>query len=242
MNRRDIKQTIKYQVEVSPVREMTLLASADLAFWQERITDEDLRVTNVDGQAQFMVSACELKFMGVKSRELSFSVAVSREASGSPLEGYYLVQAFNSVRFFAFCERMFFSTPYDHADVQVEEQLPAGIRLSHRQQRPFSATMSTAKDGTDRVALTDSDDGWAGPIFLPRRKVRAGDPGKLFFGKLVGRTQTYAFDGADKLTISPSTRWPIFQWLLDSGLTGREWIIREQATHGKSKTIRRDAV
>jgi len=46
----------------------------------------------------------------------------------------------------------------------------------------------------------------------------------------------------DALSIMPSQDAGIFRALLDSGFTGEEWIVREDATHGKSKSYARSAL
>ncbi len=53
-----------------------------------------------------------------------FSVLVSTSEEGAGGGGAYLVSAFNSCRFFAFCERAFFSTPYHHGDARISASLP----------------------------------------------------------------------------------------------------------------------
>src|SRR5690348_9916827 len=104
--------SVKWAAQVAHVREVSLLGTADLAFWKDRLLKEDLQPAESDGQAQLLIIAANLKYMGIRFRELSFSVLVSRLEAGVQQDAAYLVRAFNSSRPFAFCERVFFSTPY----------------------------------------------------------------------------------------------------------------------------------
>src|SRR5947209_20045135 len=97
--------TVKYVADLAHVREVSLFGTADLAFWQDRLRFEGLIPTESDGHAQLWVVAADAKFMGVRFRELSFSVLASRHEAGASQDGAFLVRAFNSCRLFAFSER-----------------------------------------------------------------------------------------------------------------------------------------
>ena len=74
---------MKYVAELAHVREVSLLGSADLGFWAERLRGEGLTPVEHAGRARVLVVACDSKFFGVRFRELSFSVFVRRpNASG----------------------------------------------------------------------------------------------------------------------------------------------------------------
>jgi hypothetical protein len=77
---------------------------------------------------------------------------------------------------------------------------------------------------------------WEGPVFLPRDGRGNAAKGRFFFAKLKGQTTAYPFARTDALSIMPSQEAGIFRALLDSGFIGEEWLVREDATHGKSKT------
>lgn len=226
---------MKYVAQLTQVREVTLRGAADLTFWTKQLQKEDLHPTRVDGQAQILLSAVDSRFMGVPFRELSISVFVSRREDGAQHEGFYLVHAFNSSRFFAFVERTFFHTPYHHAGIQVDSRLPASFQVSKAEGVILRAEMSAA---SGKASLRSAEECWQGPIFLPSRK----SAGKMFFAKLSGYTQTYAFSSADGVTLKPSQDHPIVQSLIESRFVGKEWIIRGDATHAKSKTVARAAI
>ena len=107
------------------MREVSLLGAADLAFWNDRLAREDLAPAERDGKAQVLVISAEGKFRGFRFRELSFSVLVAPPDARVGRDAVYLLRAFNSRRFFAFCERFFFSTPYYPGDVRVSASVPA---------------------------------------------------------------------------------------------------------------------
>jgi hypothetical protein len=130
---------IKWTAELAGVREVSLLGSADLDFWKRRLEIEGLEPAERDGHAQILVIAADLKFMGIRFRELSFSVLVSPPASGDWRNAAYLLGAISSFRFFAFCERLLFSTPYQHGDVSVSAALPVSIHAGRKDATLFRA-------------------------------------------------------------------------------------------------------
>lgn len=229
---------VKYVAELSHVREVSLLGTADLAFWQDRLKDEELVPAERDGRAQILIIAADSKYLGIRFREVSFSVLVS-EHRGSWTDGAYLVQAFNSCRFFAFCERAFFATPYRHGDVRVSASDPASVQLARGGEVVFRAAMD-AGGAVTREPSRVGEGGWAGPVFLPGGQGGKGGDGRLFFARIRGRTRTYPFlPSRDTVTLTPSPGCEVIQALLDSRFAGREWAVREDATHAKSKTYQR---
>ncbi|HYR28576.1 MAG TPA: hypothetical protein VEU30_08925, partial [Thermoanaerobaculia bacterium] len=101
---------MKYVAKLRGVLDVTLTGTTDLDYWRTRLPMPPLAV---NGRAQAMVIAAAARFRGIRFCELSMSVAVEG--------GAFLLQAFNSVRFFAWSERTFFHTPYAHAPVSVSE-------------------------------------------------------------------------------------------------------------------------
>ncbi len=233
---------MKYDVVVSPVREVSLRGSADLAFWRERLAKEGVFPAEVAGLASLLICAAEARFMGLTFRELSISVFVSRTRSGATRDGAFLVHAFNSNRFFAFVERTLFQTPYHHGRVVVDVELPAKAEVTLAGEAVLRMEMDRGEVAAGRIPLRDELDGFEGPIFLPGAPVGKPIQGRLFFGKLNGSTQVFPFLSSDSLHIRPTANCPVLQWLVDSRFTGEEWSIRRDATHGKSKTTRRTAV
>jgi hypothetical protein len=231
---------VKWAAELAHVREVSLLGTADLAFWNDRLRKEDLVPAERDGRARLLICAADSKYMGVRFRELSFSVLVSRPEGTWP-DAAYLVRAFNSCRLFAFCERVFFSTPYHHGDVRVSAPLPASMHLVQDGNVVFAAEMGAGASGPGRAPAGCGEGRWEGPVFLPETRRRRGRQGNWFVARLRGYTRTYRFlPGTDTVAIRPSPDSAVFQALRDSHFIGEEWIVREDATHAKSKTYNRD--
>jgi hypothetical protein len=235
--------SVKWAAELAHVREVSLLGTADLAYWKEWLLNEELLPAECDGQAQLLIIAADAKYLGVRFRELSFSVLVCRPEQGPSQDAAYLVRAFNSCRFFAFCERLFFSTPYYHGDVRVSPALPASVHLVKKGEVVFGADMGADASGLAREPSRCGEDGWEGPVFLPGSRRGEGRQGKLFVARLRGHTRTYPFlPSTDSVAIRPSPDREVLQALQDSHFVAREWIVREDATHAKSKTYKRSDV
>lgn len=231
---------IKWAAKLDHVREVSVLGTADLAYWKARLRKEDLVPVERDGRAQILIIAADMKFGGVRFRELSFSVLVSGQACGIQQEASYLIRAFSSSRLFAFCERAFFSTPYLHGDVRLPTSLPASIQLLEAGESVFHLAMQADSSVSSREPLRSGDEGLEGAVFLPKRRGGSGRDGKLFFARIQGHTRTYPFLPAkDSLTIRPSSGSDVPQMLIDSQLVAKEWAIRADASHAKSRTYKR---
>ncbi len=235
-----VPAAIKYVADISHVREVSLLGSAGLAFWQGKLRAANLVPCNVEGRARLLLSAPDLKFKGIRFRELSICVLVSRHEDGSSEDGAFLAYAFNSNRFFAFCERTFFSTPYVHANIDVESMLPAAFRVSQRGSVVLHAAMSADSTAATRPPVRTAVEGFKGPVFLPRPVTSRRRSNRFFYAHIDGLTQTYAFDRTrDTFKRHPSADVPVLAWLAESQFVPTEWLIRDDATHGKSKTYTR---
>jgi hypothetical protein len=61
--------------------------------------------------------------------------------------------------------------------------------------------------------------------------------GKFFIAKITGDTRVYPFlRSEDTVLLSPVRGSDVIQALIDSGFACKEWAVREDATHAKSKT------
>jgi hypothetical protein len=227
----------KYIATIDNVREVSLLGSANLDYWQQRLARENLTPAGSHGQAEIHIVAANMTYKGINFTEVSFSVAVSG--------GLLLVQAFSSSRLFAFCERIFFATPYEYAPCRVTTSSPASITIEKSGVAIFQATMNgmsaehVLMPGQSRC---DTSDGWEGPIFLPTRHSTKPARGKLFYGRLRGHTEIIPFVAhRDAVSIAPQNQYGILAALADSHFAAKEWHIRPDATHARSKTYKRSA-
>ncbi|NTU62652.1 MAG: hypothetical protein HGB05_04450 [Chloroflexi bacterium] len=201
----------KFIVEVQHVKEVTLAAEADLAYWQVRLQNERVFPFNQQGKAALVISATELHSMGRRTREVTIGLIVSERPSADTPDALYLMQAFNSLRSFAWIERTFFATPYDLSRIQVDEHVPVKVRLEDRAGLILNLQMKT-----NNAPATLRDEMWQGKIYLPQAE-------KYFVAKLGGRTEDYPFlPDADTLQVFARNEHPVFQWLLESNLVGKE--------------------
>ncbi len=100
--------------------------------------------------------------------------------------------------------------------------------------------MTTTTTIGRRAPIHSGYECWEPTIFLPKRPSKPDAPPKQFFARLSGDTQVYSFlSNHDQITLQPSVAAPILQSLIDSRFTGRQWMIRQNATHARSKTVTR---
>jgi len=236
-------RTIKWAAELVDVEEASVLGVADLAYWKDRLGQSDLVPAEREGKAQILIIAGAGRFAGVRFRELSFSVLVARSGQGPGRGAAYLIQAINSCRLFAFCERTFFSTPYSHGDVRLTGLHPAAIELAQNGRVVFRVQMQKASLAESREPSSCGEDAWEGAIFLPDQHKQDASSRKMFFARIRGYTKRYPFlRDRDLLQIEPSSETSVLQALMDSHFVPAEWVLREKATHAKSKTYKRGEV
>lgn len=204
-------ENAKFVAVVENVKELRLIGTANLDYWNNFLADKPYQPIDKNGFAEIIISATELVWKGFRFNELTITLAIS--------EGVFMLYAFNSNRFFAFCERTFFSTPYYFGEVGLDENLPCRMSLENL----FAAKMNNAERLTNEV-----EDNWTGTVFLPHMR---GE--KYFIAKLSGKTKVCPFDESDKITF---TEHSIFDLPRKSEFVGKEWRMRSNAFHAKSKT------
>ena len=226
---------IRYLAEPKHVREVTLTGTTDLGFWSEYLKAEGLAPVRYGDDGQIVVVAAEMVYMGLRFTEVSFSVR-ARLIHRSSGAGMRLLHAFTTSRVFAWCERALFAAPYRHGECCVSVHRPTSVRLEAQGERVLGAEMSSV----DRPAIRSGDESWEVPVFLPPRGT-ANDH-RLFFGRLSGHTVVHPFSTGDHFAIEPSAGGGALRPLADARFHPKEWVVRADATHGKSKTYRRTEV
>ena len=219
---------LAYIATITPVRELILAGTADLAYWRARLAPVGLFPHDGGGRAALTLSAIAGRFRGLPFRE--FSVAVVAGEEDGRADSIYLVGAFNSSRLLAWSERAFFRTPYQPAAIRLSEQPPAGFEVSVAGHVVCAATMSATA-----APLRHESQEWEGRIFLPP----LGERRELFYARLAGATDIYPFDAADALTIHPRPGDDVLRCLVESGFAGQEWRVRAAAVHARSRTYAR---
>lgn len=230
--------SVKYVAQLSHVRELTLHGSADLAYWSRRLSEVGLTPAARDGRAHLAISTCDSKFMGIRFREMVVAVVARPEYGESSQPVYYFVQGFNSNRFFAFVERMRFSTPYVHGQIDMEVEHAPRARLAVG--GCACADLVPAFDEHPRRSAPSRRERhlWEGAIYLPRS--RPGERAKVFYARIAGETAVYPFSAAhDRASFPAADGCPWLRDLVDSDFAGAEWHIRSDAEHARSKTYRR---
>jgi hypothetical protein len=165
-------------------------------------------------------------------------VFARRDDDDGGQNGLFLALAFNSSRLFAVIERANFSTPYCHGRILVDTCLPGSISLCEGPEAAFHAAM--ARDGPVpcREPLRVGVDGWEGPTFLPCDGHSPRASSKWFFAKVGGQTRVYPFLSAgDQVTIGPGRSQDALRRVIESGFSGREWSIRVDARHARTRTF-----
>lgn len=222
----------EYIAVAEHVREVVLAGSASPDFWRDHLRGEGLVPFVVDGRARILVSATELHFGGLHFREVTASVVISRDREGRTEDGAYLLIAFNSSRLLAFCERHFFLTPYVHATIDLEGPSPASLRVTEGECVVLEARSGYPMPSPNRATV----ERFAGPVFLPH----AGRPREVFHARIEGLTRACPFDPAlDAFAVRPTAAAPALASLVDSGFQPTEWLVRDDATHARSRTFER---
>lgn len=222
-------QPIKFAARISNVLEVTVAGYVETAYWQRKLQGYHFQPAGSNGQTPVLISATSARYMGSPFRELSISTAVENLDDLASQPGYFMVQAFNSSAPFAWVERNLFRTPYEHGDLRVQGQPQAEMVLSRRGKTLLAAGMAVGQ----RSPETSLDEDWLLPIFLPGH---AAGTQRYFFARLSGHTQVYPFlSGRDSLDLQAQSI-PGLTWLQESGFTPKEWRIRLNASHAKSKT------
>lgn len=229
-----LPDSIRYVARIAPVREVSLTGSVEATPWRERLRAEGLFPAERAGRVQVLLGGTRSRFKGIPFGELILTIEVRLAEGEGPADGVYLIQAYNTNRFFAWVERTCFATPYRHGHVEVEPVAPARVRGG----RGDGLLVVEMDRQAERAPTWSGEDGWEGPVFLPKRK--PAHPGKFFVAQIRGETQKFPFlPGRDRLDLEPAGE-PALQWLVDSGLSLQEWILRPAAAHAKSKTYARE--
>jgi hypothetical protein len=232
---------VKWAAELNHVREVSLVGFADSLYWQNRLANENLQPTDREGRVPVMIVTAEGKFMGLRFRELSISIVLATSPDAWTLTPCWLAHAFNSNRFFAFCERVLFSAPYEHATVHLEHDFPAAVSVARHGHIVYQAAMKADASPTARVSSREGQESWAGQIILPHTGRRSDQHAKMFLARIEGETHRYPFlADEDTITIQPRSDTDVLRSLLESKFIPHEWVIRTDATHAKSKTYSRD--
>jgi hypothetical protein len=237
-----MSKPIKYVAAIEHVREVTLRGTADYAFWQDCLACYELTPVDRNGRARILIIAASMRYMGIQFTEVTFSVEVVPPGEYQQSDAGFLIHAFNTSRMFAFSERIFFGTPYYHADCRLSTSSPISMEVADADHTTFHATTksSIAADATNRAPTGRAVETWEGPIFLPAKPNSTSQKRYVFFAKLHGIADVHPFrPDLDSISIAPSRNAAVFQNLIDSDFVGEEWSVKTDATHARSRTYPR---
>lgn len=224
---------MKYIAEVFNVREVALVSSTDPAIWDAELRRIGLFPYAPDGRVEVIISATSAQWRGKRFREMAVAVSVCRQERGDRVDGYYLACAFHSSRLFGWIERTMFKTPYYAATVEIDDQSPVSIASSISGTLQVGVAMGEARAQSDEV-----EDDSEVAVFLPPRNPRPSRKRNIMHARLAGTTNVFPFLAAgDAITINPATDYAALRRLADGGIEGREWRVRHNATHARSKTF-----
>jgi hypothetical protein len=216
----------KFVAVVESVKELRLIGNANLDFWNERLSGKPYQALRIGGRAEITIGASALVWKGFRFNELTVSLAVAAKENPFEQIGYLLLHAFNSNRFFAFCERTFFSAPYHFGKTSLRETAPCSMNAVSKERIVLKAEMSAAARET-----IEENERWTGAVFLP---VAKGE--KYFIAELSGVTKICPFVATDRIQLQADAKDDVFARLADSGFKGKEWRVRAEAFHAKSNT------
>lgn len=222
-----------YVAEVRNSRELALFGTADFDFWARKLHPEGLVPIDRDGRAEVMISAVASRWLGVRFSELVMAVVTEALPGEQDAPSFYLAAAYNSSRSFTFIEQRYFQTPYLHGEIDVRlTSDETQLKLRRRTGEKLKAAVGSLGTPPSQV-----DELWEGAIYLPPRS--PGSRNK-FYARLAGLTHVQPFlPGQDHLEIVPAVSSSPLAWLVESGVAGREWHVRSQANHARSKTYPR---
>jgi hypothetical protein len=209
-----------------------LTGAADLRYWKRALGPANLKpVPDANGAAQVWIGAAEMRFQLQRFREVSLAVAA--RVPGEAEEGFYFLHAFNSNRWFAWCERNLFSTPFTWAECRVSVTGPLSIQVGSDGKPFLVAAMSDVPRMPPRVSHAH----WQGRVHLPRRSTHG--PFRFFHALTCGNGDAWDFAPDDHFELNSGDGPLALGSLADSGFTPRQWTRRLDATHGKSRSHRR---
>ena len=216
---------IHYVAKIDRVREVTLAGTVDLEYWVEVLRPEGVAPLEQNGRAEVMITGVDGRFHGLRFQELNVSVGVEPQGPHDMLDRAFLAAGFNSRPLFAWSERVFFSTPYTHGDVEVE-LAPPSLHLTRK-----GLTMLLARKAAVSGPTGTAPD-WNGTLFIP-----SGLHRRFFFARIEGVAHRHPFTTDDELSIDRASA-VVLRQLSESHFQPLEWIVRANACHAKSRTYR----
>lgn len=233
---------VRYVAVVRGSRELGLVGHVDPDWWRRRLAPEGLVPFAPHGPLEVTVAAVASRWVGVSFGEAMIGLPVAaRDGTAAP-DGLFLPAGFNSSRVFAWFERHWFRTPYEHAAVAVDGASPTGFAVVQQGRAVLEARRAAgARSDPQSPAEAPRDDCWEGAILLPQRPRGASFRREKFFARLAGpvREVPFAPQAGDSFATAEADAHPVARALHESQFAPHAWRIRDVAEHARSKTVPR---
>lgn len=213
----------RYVATIRGVHEVVLVGRADLAAWTRRLAPHGLVPSVCEGAAEITIGTFRSRWMGLQFAEAIVAVTLRH---AEPADACFLLQGYNTNRFFAFVERARFGTPYRHARLEVRTAGSIGFDLDGGAGHVVQASM-----GRRRADATPEASAFAGRVYLP------GAAGGYFLARLEGTRRHHAFDPAHDALVLPGSAGPL-GCLAETDFVPTGWQVGTDALHARSKTMR----
>lgn len=218
---------MKYAAVIDNVHEVTILGSAKLNFWREYLKNYYFYPFAENRKTVIIISAIKSKYKGIRFSELSVSLKISSVQNGKNNDGFYMLQAYNSNRFFTIVEQKYFKTPYIHGKIILNDIIPPKIKLIAE-----DITLLEIEMGDNKTLNGVKHEQDEFNILLPGNFEK-----NCFKANLEGQTFSFDFSSNDKLLIHDNAGG-VWNMLRESGFKPLIWKIRNNAIHRKSKTFK----
>lgn len=219
----------RFVATVENVTEVSISGTADWRPWREHLAVEDLTPRHDDqGRAEVRILACSSRYKRLAFRECSIAVTLAGDA---PLPSVFLLRAYNSRRCFAWSERSFFGTPYEHADVQVGAQAPAGFSVAQNdvlleaRRGPGAPSPEPGSERDETIC-----------IYIPRRPRKQP---RLYYASLRGPLIDLPFAPGDEFQVRPPSADHPLALLQETSFRPVRWSIGTGRVHARTNSYHR---
>lgn len=214
-------QPIDYITVVEPVHEITLIGHIEYDRWKSLFQSEEFYPETQNNRIELVLSAVDSSYMGIRFKEFSVSFRLCKNE-------FFLVDAYNSRRLFAWAERNFFATPYYNGHLLIQSH--------HLDIRKGKSRLMVASLPESAPVIEENHEVNEWKIWLPKKLRKQVNVPHYFHAKLEGHTQYYDV-ASGSINFNKDSGISIFDDLNKSDFVLTHWLIREGAIHSKSKTM-----
>ncbi len=225
-------QAVTYDVTLNGVKEICLVGTADLPYWEKLLRPEGLAPAVKDGRAEVSICAMASRYMGLGFREAVLTVATTATVGSGRQDGQFLVTAVNSNPLFAWVERQTNQAPYQAGTVVAAiEPTRTALGWGEGRLTGVQAVMTAPAAAQRRV-----QEPFEGPVYLPRALSPKRPQGAYFAARLSGTADVSPFDKRRDSFLLGNDSLAVVKHLRVSHFVPQEWRVRRDATHAKSGT------